>query len=73
MGWDETKWWKLFLSYFGESRPTNQTSFEYLTIDNVLEDYGNIIEYFTQELNISHVITVGGSYGGFLSGMLRAK
>jgi pimeloyl-ACP methyl ester carboxylesterase len=59
---------------FGSSQPNS--GFKYLNLENTLMDYIEIIRDVkakNQSYRNSKVITVGGSYGGFLSMMLRVK
>eukprot|EP00128_Syssomonas_multiformis_P005112 Colp12_sorted_trinity150504_noHs@25149 len=69
--------------FFGKSWPANMTAetmqsvLETLTLDNILTDYVKVIRHYTQGPEAQYanrkVITFGGSYGGFLSAMLRAS
>jgi pimeloyl-ACP methyl ester carboxylesterase len=68
--------------FFGASWPDNVTKDNYrwvmshLTLDNILADYAAIISSFTRQgghYDSGRVIVFGGSYGGFLSAMMRIK
>jgi len=66
--------------FFGASWPDNVTKDNYrsvmatLTLHNILADYAAIISSFTRQggrYDGGRVIVFGGSYGGFLSAMMR--
>lgn len=68
--------------FFGASWPDNVTKDNYravmasLTLHNILSDYAAIIRSFTRpgaRYDGGRVIVLGGSYGGFLSAMLRIE
>ncbi|XP_033211704.1 lysosomal Pro-X carboxypeptidase [Belonocnema kinseyi] len=67
--------------YYGESMPFGNKSFSdpkyfgYLTSEQALADYVDLIEYLKSQpkLKKSPVIAFGGSYGGMLSGWMRMK
>jgi len=65
--------------YYGESFPFNvshafnKTNVGYLTIEQALADYAELILYLKPLYNNAHVVTFGGSYGGMLSGWMRMK
>lgn len=71
--------------YYGSSLPFGSDSFnldslKYLTINQSLADYESIISYIKYNSNYSSIFTpttpviaVGGSYGGFLSALLRIQ
>ncbi|CAM9481871.1 unnamed protein product, partial [Ectocarpus fasciculatus] len=70
------KWGALVLfpeqRYYGESIPSS--SMQYLTTQNVLEDFVELLEYVKKEYNAETcpVIAFGGSYGATLTTYLRA-
>ncbi|KIY01019.1 uncharacterized protein Z520_03685 [Fonsecaea multimorphosa CBS 102226] len=64
--------------FFGVSNPSTASNvterYETLTLDNVLLDSVTFVEYLKKnntELNNAKVIAHGGSYGGWLSALLR--
>jgi len=67
--------------YYGESLPYRNKSFAdpqhlgYLTSQQALADYVELIEYLKSKPNYNHspVIAFGGSYGGMLSAWMRMK
>ena len=67
--------------YFGESFPFdkseafNEGNNTYLTVENTMMDYVELIKFVRTEYNASDkaVIVFGGSYGGMLAGWLRMK
>lgn len=68
--------------YFGESMPFGDDSFDttngnlnYLTVEQAMFDYVELIKSFKEENNMQDraVIVGGGSYGGMLSAWLRMK
>lgn len=67
--------------YYGESMPYNNNSYAdlrhlgYLTSQQALEDYVNLIQYLRSKPEYKHspVIVFGGSYGGMLSAWIRMK
>eukprot|EP01065_Artemidia_motanka_P036484 TRINITY_DN44410_c0_g1_i1.p1 TRINITY_DN44410_c0_g1~~TRINITY_DN44410_c0_g1_i1.p1 ORF type:complete len:465 (+),score=112.43 TRINITY_DN44410_c0_g1_i1:60-1454(+) len=61
--------------FFGESHPVSK-DWAPLTLDNVLADYAAVISSFTGtggKYAGAKVITYGGSYGGFLSMMMKVN
>ncbi|CAG2164068.1 unnamed protein product, partial [Oppiella nova] len=63
--------------YYGQSMPTPNLSvhnLRYLTIDQVLRDVANFIDYLTTNLSLngSKWVVFGGSYGGTLAALVRA-
>lgn len=54
---------------FGEEQSFTQEKIGYLSIDQALNDFANILVGYRD----SQVITFGGSYGGMLSAYMRAK
>ncbi|KOC67366.1 Lysosomal Pro-X carboxypeptidase [Habropoda laboriosa] len=67
--------------YYGESMPYGNKSYAdishlgYLTSQQALADYVDLIEYLRSEPQYKHspVIVFGGSYGGMLSAWMRMK
>ncbi|XP_015114926.1 lysosomal Pro-X carboxypeptidase [Diachasma alloeum] len=67
--------------YYGESLPFGNESFlnvenwGYLTSQQALADYVDLIEFLRSNSSMKHspVITFGGSYGGMLSAWIRMK
>ena len=59
--------------YFGESIPSTDKSRSYLTLENAMMDYANLIAYLRQKYQVHNVITFGGSYGGMLASWMRIK
>eukprot|EP00051_Salpingoeca_urceolata_P012101 m.150348 g.150348 ORF g.150348 m.150348 type:complete len:487 (-) comp17377_c0_seq2:87-1547(-) len=62
--------------YFGASVPANKTSWDPLTLDNVLQDYTAVAKSMVAPkgpFKGAKIISFGGSYGGFLSAMLRIR
>ncbi|XP_063981029.1 lysosomal Pro-X carboxypeptidase-like [Diachasmimorpha longicaudata] len=67
--------------YYGESLPFGNESFSnpenwgYLTSQQALADYVDLIEFLRSNSSMKHspVITFGGSYGGMLSAWIRMK
>jgi pimeloyl-ACP methyl ester carboxylesterase len=66
--------------YFGESMPFGADSFKrenlpYLTVEQAMEDYVDLIRDFKVQWDIKDqaVIVGGGSYGGMLAAWLRMK
>ena len=66
--------------YYGESLPFGSTEndlkyMQYLTTEQALADYAELIFYLKKELSAegSPVISFGGSYGGMLSSWFRMK
>lgn len=66
--------------YFGESMPFGADSFKrenlpYLTVEQAMEDYVDLIRDFKTDWDIEDqaVIVGGGSYGGMLAAWLRMK
>lgn len=70
------KWGALILfpeeRYYGESIPSE--SMEYLTTQNVLEDFVELLTFVKQEYHAENcpVVSFGGSYGATLTTFLRA-
>lgn len=64
------------MSYpFGENDSFNSTNIKYLTIENVLGDYIDLINYIKIKYNAHEkpVIAFGGGYGGNLAAWMRMK
>jgi len=66
--------------YYGESMPFGDDSFtpenaQYLTTEQVLEDYVELITHVKEKMNAQDcpVIAFGGSYGGTLTTFMRAS
>ncbi|XP_012260896.2 lysosomal Pro-X carboxypeptidase [Athalia rosae] len=67
--------------YYGESVPFGNLSYSdadhlgYLTSQQALADYADLISYLKSAKNMTHspVIIFGGSYGGMLSAWMRMK
>lgn len=64
--------------YYGESLPFGKDSFthanlSYLSVEQALADYVEIILYLKPQYNEAPVIAFGGSYGGMLAGWIRMK
>ncbi|KAJ4487645.1 serine carboxypeptidase S28-domain-containing protein, partial [Lentinula aciculospora] len=68
--------------FFGTSVPFGNESFTqdnlntYLTLENVLADSANFVEYVKKNItgaDDAKVVVLGGSYGGFLSTLLRTN
>ena len=67
--------------YFGVSYPYDPSvAFTpehniYLTVEQAMEDYADLVQYIRQEYNMTDkaAIVFGGSYGGMLAGWIRMK
>jgi dipeptidyl-peptidase-2 len=64
--------------YYGETLPFGKNSFNssnigYLTIEQALADYAQLLLHLKPQYNEAPIITFGGSYGGMLSGWMRMK
>lgn len=67
--------------YYGDSMPYGNKSFTdprhlgYLTSEQAIADYVELIQYLRSKLEYNHspVILFGGSYGGMLSAWMRMK
>ena len=59
--------------YFGESIPKSDKDKKYLTLENAMMDYVNLIEKIKHQYKTEHAVTFGGSYGGMLAAWLRMK
>jgi hypothetical protein len=64
------------MSYpFDENNAFNATNVKYLTIENVLGDYIDLIDSIKTKFNAHNntVIAFGGGYGGNLAAWMRMK
>ena len=61
--------------YYGLSQPTGGRSYEYLSTEQVLADYANLLTSLKQQLGATNcpVVAFGGSYGGTLTTLFRLK
>src|SRR4051812_10858295 len=50
-----------------------QETIGYLTVDNALADYAELLLALRLQLNVSQVVTFGGSYGALLSAWMRFR
>ena len=59
--------------YYGESIPSD--SMKFLTTQNVLEDFVELLTHVKKEYNAEHcpVVAFGGSYGATLTTLMRAS
>jgi lysosomal Pro-X carboxypeptidase len=61
--------------YYGESVPSSSSDMKYLTTQQVLEDYVELLNHVKTEYNATSCPTIafGGSYGGTLAAFLRSS
>jgi lysosomal Pro-X carboxypeptidase len=59
--------------YYGRSIPTFNTSFKYLSTEQVLADLVGAILFLKKRYGSSKVVAVGGSYGGMLTAWLQRQ
>eukprot|EP00316_Scyphosphaera_apsteinii_P008850 CAMPEP_0119315198 /NCGR_PEP_ID=MMETSP1333-20130426/34829_1 /TAXON_ID=418940 /ORGANISM="Scyphosphaera apsteinii, Strain RCC1455" /LENGTH=464 /DNA_ID=CAMNT_0007320481 /DNA_START=96 /DNA_END=1487 /DNA_ORIENTATION=+ len=62
--------------YYGQSLPTGLGgSFKYLSTEQVLADYANLLTHLKEEFGAENcpVVSFGGSYGGTLTTLFRLK
>lgn len=61
--------------YFGESIPKDDQERKFLTVENALMDYANLLIHIREKYSDARLpaITFGGSYGGMLATWMRMK
>lgn len=82
--WDWAKEFKALLifaehRFYGKTLPFGEKSFHsakqfgYLTVEQALADFAELIQHVKATWPVKKVVAFGGSYGGMLSAWMRIK